>query len=157
MTLLIREPITTSWINSITVQRNNRFNAFFSERLNKGITIITFITQQGGRTFRRQGQQILSLPDIASLPTGQYKIQRVAWRICNSVNFSGEAAFRASQGFYLCRTTCRSSSTSMRASDRTINQNLLHIRILTASCVQKLPDFIFALTRKALKNRVPFA
>ena len=46
----------------MAARRNDRLNAFFSERLNKSIAIITFIAQQGGsRPFSRPGQQIRSL------------------------------------------------------------------------------------------------
>ncbi len=127
MTLLIHEPIAISCIDSMAARRNDRLNAFFSEYLNKSIAIITFIAQQGGRPFCRQSQQILSPPDIAGWCASQYKIQRVAWRICHSVNFSGEAALRASQGFCLRRTVCRSAA---QACARTI---VLSIRICCLS------------------------
>ncbi|TYP86063.1 hypothetical protein BCL69_103421 [Nitrosomonas communis] len=81
MTLFINEPIAISCIDSIAARRNNSFNAFFSERLNKSITIITSITHQSDRAFCRQSQQILSLSDIAGLTASQDKIQRAASRI----------------------------------------------------------------------------
>ena len=156
MTLFIGKPITPSRINPIAARRDDGFNTFFSERLNKSIAITTFIAQQGADVLRPQSQQTLSLSDLVGLPTCQNKIQWIAQCICTGMNSSGKTALGSPQGFcfcfYLSRTARCSSSTGMRSGNRAINQNLLHVWILTATCRQKFPDLLFAPTRKTFKT-----
>jgi hypothetical protein len=155
MAFFVEMMIIVAGLLGVFAGRNDCFGGFVRQDLPKIIRVIGGIGNQAFKFII--GNLSLCLGNVMALPSGQPKAQGVAQGIHIDMNFGAEPTAAPPQGLgglptllVLCPSRAR-----MCPDDRTIQNDILHIRVLCEMVMHGLPDPLFAPAGKPLTHAIP--
>ena len=104
------------------------------------------------------GDQHLSLSDVVLLSWGQLESQWIAKSVHAHVNLGAESSTASAEGLRWCPPLFGCARSALVSpDDRTVDDEVFHVRFLNEMLVHSLPDAPVAPSGKAFVDGVPLA